>query len=269
MNKTSIMKWIAGVLLLCMLTGCTQEIPEPTTIPTEPTTTQPEDTRTWAERTVQAYADYSGISYDAYPENLLILLEKNPEALGFVLRYPQDHNKTHEIDLSEYADSETVPLFIQWDQRWGYIPYGADMAAITACGPVCLSMVAYHLTGNENMSPDKIIQFALDEGYCVPGNGTAWTLISKGAQKLGLNVKQLPLVKSRICNELNAGNPVICIMGPGIFTTTGHFIVLTGYEDGKFRVNDPNSIVRSSQLWSYEQFQDQVRNLWAISAPAS
>ena len=26
-----------------------------------------------------------------------------------------------------------------------------------------------------------------------------------------------------------------------LITTTGHFIVLTGVEDGKIRVNDPNS----------------------------
>ncbi len=268
MKNKHMLRGIAGALLLCMLAGCAQDIPEPTAAETQPITTEPVvDDRTWAERTVQAYADYSGISYDAYPANMLMLLDKNPEAIGFVLRYPEDHGKTNDIDLSEYADSETVPLFIQWDQRWGYIPYGADVAAVTACGPVCLSMVAYHLTGDEDMSPDKMIQFAIDEGYCVPGNGSAWTLISQGAQKLGLHVKQLPLVEGRIRNELEAGNPVICIMGPGVFTTTGHFIVLTGYENGKFRVNDPNSVIRSSQLWSYSEFQDQVRNLWAISAP--
>jgi len=268
MKNKHILRGIAALLLLCMLTGCGADVPEPTQTETEPTVTEPViDQRTWAERTVQVYAEYSGISADAYPENMLMLLEKNPETIGFVLRYPEDHNKTHEIDLSEFENSESVPLFIQWDQRWGYIPYGADVAAITACGPVCLSMVAYHLTGDENMSPDKMIQFAIDEGYCVPGNGSAWTLISRGAQKLGLNVKQLPLVESRIRKELEQGNPVICIMGPGVFTTTGHFIVLTGYEDGKFRVNDPNSVIRSSRLWSYGEFQDQVRNLWAISAP--
>ena len=267
MKNKRILRVVAGFLLLCMLAGCGKNAPEPTVADTEPVVTDPVDDRTWAERTVQAYADYSGISYDAYPASMLTLLDKNPEALAFVLRYPEAYGKTYEIDLSEYAGSETVPLFIQWDQRWGYIPYGNDVAAVTACGPVSLSMVAYYLTGDENMSPDKIIQFAIDEGYCVPGNGSAWTLISKGAQKLGLNVKQLPLVEGRIRQELQKGNPVICIMGPGIFTTSGHFIVLTGYEDGKFRVNDPNSVVRSSQLWSYSEFQDQVRNLWAISAP--
>jgi hypothetical protein len=126
-------------------------------------------------------------------------------------------------------------------------------------------MVAYYLTGDPNMSPDRIIKFSIEDGHCVPGNGSAWTLISKGAMKLGLNVKELPLVEALVRNELEKGNPVICVMGPGIFTTTGHFIVLTGYENGMYRINDPNSIERSNKLWHFGQFQDQIRNLWALS----
>ncbi len=269
MKKKCISTYIAALLLLCTLLGCTQETPLPTEDETLPAPTEEvvADDRTWAEKTVQAYAEHSGIDYSAYPESMLMLLDKHPETIGFVLRYPEAYGKSHRIDMSQYANSGSVPLFLQWDERWGYIPYGTDVAGVTACGPLCLSMVAFYLTGDENMSPDKMIQFSIDEGHCVPGNGSAWTLISKGAVKLGLNVKELPLVEGRIRKELESGNPVICVMGPGIFTTSGHYIVLTGYEDGKFRVNDPNSLVRSSQLWSYDEIQDQIRNLWAISKP--
>ena len=268
MIRKHILRAIAGVLLLCMLTGCAQDVPAPIEPQAEQSITESVevDDRTWAQRRLHAYADFKGYSYGVYPESLRMLLEKNPETIRFVLEYPEKHGKAYEIDLSEYAGSETVPLFLQWDQRWGYITYGNDVAGITACGPLCLSMVAYYLTGDEDMSPDRIMQFAMDNGYCVPGNGSRWTLISQGAQKLGLNVTELPLVEKRIRNEVLAGNPVVCVMGPGIFTTTGHFIVITGYENGKYRVNDPNSIIRSHELWSFSQIQDQIRNLWAISA---
>lgn len=272
MKNLQLRRGIAALLAACTmagaLTGCGREAPPetvPTQIQTEPTTQPVVDTRTWAERTVAAFADYSGISYTSYPRSMVELLYNNPETRSFVLEYPFERDREHEVDLSEYANSDTVPLFMQWDKRWGYITYGTDVAGITACGPVCLSMVAFHLTGDEAMSPDNMIQFAIDEGYCVPGNGSAWTLISQGAKKLGLNVQELPLVEARIRKQLENGNPVICIMGPGVFTTTGHFIVLTGYEDGKFRVNDPNSRERSQKLWAFEDFQDQIRNLWAIS----
>ena len=54
-------------------------------------------------------------------------------------------------------------------------------------------------------------------------------------------------------------------MGPGDFTTTGHFIVLTEYKNGKIRVNDPNSRKNSEKEWEYDAIKNQIRNLWAIS----
>lgn len=221
-----------------------------------------------AEQTVMAYAKEHGIDYSEYPESLIALLERNPETESFVLQYPLKKDETPSIDLSEYRNSSTVPLFLQWDPRWGYLRYGDDMTAITGCGPVCLSMVAFHLTGDAAHSPDNMIRFTQDNGYYSRGNGSSWTLISQGGVQLGLDVTEIPLVESRIMKNLAAGNPIICVMGPGDFTTTGHYIVMTGCSDGKIQVNDPNSLENSAKLWPYDQIKDQIRNLWFIRNPA-
>lgn len=219
-----------------------------------------------ARKTVRAFAHSNGLSVRDYPDSLIELLERNPETKDFVLSYPLEKDAIHGINLSEYDNSEAVPLFLQWDKRWGYKKYGSDVAGLTACGPVCLSMCAYYLTGDENMSPDKIIDFAIENNYYVKGSGSLWTLISEGGEKLGLEVEELPLDKNTIVRSLENGNPVICVMGKGHFTTTGHFIVLTGVdENGNFTVNDPNSISNSSKSWSYETISGEIKNLWSVS----
>ena len=53
-------------------------------------------------------------------------------------------------------------------------------------------------------------------------------------------------------------------MGPGDFTTTGHFIVLTGYENGKIRVNDPNNRGNSDSRALRDRIQSQIRDLWVF-----
>jgi hypothetical protein len=63
---------------------------------------------------------------------------------------------------------------------------------------------------------------------------------------------------------VEADIPVIIVVGPGDFTTSGHFLVVTGYENGKFRLNDPNSRANSQKLWAYDDIKDQIRNLWSI-----
>ncbi len=219
-----------------------------------------------AEKTVSVFAHSNGLSVGDYPESLVELLERNPETKDFVLSYPLEKDIVHDIDLSEFKDSETVPLFLQWDKRWGYKNYGSDVAGLTACGPVCLSMCAFYLTNDEEMSPDKMIDFAIENDYYVTGSGSLWTLISEGGEKLGFDVEELPLDKNIIVKNLRKGNPVICVMGKGHFTSTGHFIVLTGIDEtGDFVVNDPNSVSNSSRSWSYEIISDEVKNLWSIS----
>lgn len=219
---------------------------------------------TEAQKKILDYAKEHGLSWSDYPESLVQLLERNPETEQFVLEYPTAHTQAFPIDLSEFENADTVPLFLQWDQRWGYIRYGSDVAALTGCGPVCLSMAAYYLTGDSAYSPDKMLRFASENGYYVPGSGSSWTLISEGGVKLGFDVTELPLDENRIIKDLEAGNPVICVMGPGDFTDSGHYIVIVGTSDGKLRINDPNSQANSAKLWEYDAIQGQIRNLWAV-----
>lgn len=203
---------------------------------------------------------------DAYPEDLRVLFAKNKEARKFVLSYFFEKDKEHIIDLSEYANSETVPHFLQWDVRWGFMDYGGECVAVAGCGPVCLSMVGYYLTKDqETFAPDKVVEFALDGGYCIEDVGTAWALMSDGAEELGLTVETLSLDEQNIIDSVENGRPVILIMGPGVFTSIGHFIVVHGYENGKFLINDPNSNIRTEKSWSYSEFSDQILNLWSYS----
>lgn len=217
-----------------------------------------------AELEVRAFAAEAGISARAYPDSLVALLERNPETRDFVLNYPFRQEQT--VDMGEYDRTRGVPLLMQWDQRWGYMEYGSDMVAITGCGPVCLAMAGYYVTGDPQFSPGNMVAFAAENGYYSKGNGSKWTLISEGGPALGLKVKELPLVEKKIAGYLQAGDPIIAVMGPGDFTSSGHYIVLTGYEDGQLRVNDPNSYANSEKLWPFETFADQVRNLWLIQA---
>ena len=218
---------------------------------------------TETELKVKAFAEENGVFFADYPESLITLLERNPETEKFVLEYPL--YRAEDYDLSGYGDADRVPLFLQWDQRWGYEQYGSDMMAITGCGPTCLAMVGYYLTGDEKFDPAAVAKFAEENGYYVEGSGSAWTLISQGGKTLGLDVVELPLDENWMKGALENGNPIILAMGPGDFTSSGHYIVLTGVEDGMFVVNDPNSPERSAKLWSYEEISGQIRNIWAIS----
>ena len=213
---------------------------------------------------IEQYAKKNGYTLDDYPQEMIDLYEKNPETKDFVLEYPMKKDTVQEINLGEYASADEVPLLMQWDQRWGYKEYAGAPMGLSGCGPTCLSMVTIYLTGDTSKNPVWMADFATEHGYAVDGVGSDWSLMSRGGMELGLDVTEIPADRERVENNLSVGNPIIAIMGPGDFTSDGHFIVLTGMEDGKWTVNDPNSRKNSEKDWDPDTVLGQARDLWVF-----
>lgn len=203
-----------------------------------------------------------------YPNSLIELAAYKPETVEFVMNYLEyenvDWSKKEISVVSDYKDNE-IPLFIQWDNRWGYQMYGDDFIAVNGCGPTCLSMVIVGLTGDTSINPKVIADFSYASGYLEGDYGTSWSLMTDGAAEFGINSRDLPLLAGSIRNALKAGRPIIASMKPGHFTRQGHFLVLTGInEDDQVTINDPDSIIRSNELWDLELILNESKNLWVF-----
>lgn len=199
-----------------------------------------------------------------YPKQLQELALKNEEALEFVYDYPTEHVKEHIVDLTVEASMDSVPLFVQWDKRWGYEKYSGNFFAASGCGPTTLSMVVVYLTHNRDASPLAVANYSKEAGYSVDGSGSSWTLISEGCRHYGVKAKTVALDESRMKAELDAGHPIVVNVGPGDFTDTGHFMVITGYDDEGFSINDPNSIEKSGKRWLFKNISSQIRAVWSM-----
>lgn len=199
-----------------------------------------------------------------YPKQLKDLALKNEEALEFVYDYPAEHVKEHTIDLTEEASMDSVPLFVQWDKRWGYEKYSGNFFAASGCGPTTLSMVVVYLTHNREASPIAVAKYSKEAGYSVDGSGSSWTLISEGCRHYGVKAKTVALDESRMKAELDEGHPIVVNVGPGDFTDTGHFMVITGYDDEGFSINDPNSIEKSGKRWLFKNISSRIRAVWSM-----
>ena len=128
-----------------------------------------------------------------YPQSLIDLYERNTEARQFVLDYKTKKDDNAAIDVSADVNAGEIPLFLQWDERWGYRSYGGDFLAVTGCGPTALSMVYVGLTGDTSMNPYEVAKRAEKEGYYVKGSGSEWSMMTGLASELGLSAKELGL----------------------------------------------------------------------------
>lgn len=113
-----------------------------------------------------------------------------------------------------------------------------------------------YLTGT-TVSVNEVADWAGDR-YYVKGQGQSWTLFPDAASHWGCQARQAGSVQEVIA-ALESGCPVIASMGPGHFTSAGHFIVLCGTtSDGYLIVNDPN-------LHNYNHHGDTVPADWVWS----
>ena len=241
----------------------------PAVINTSPVETLPPQqvTDNSPEGIFNAFLEANNLTREDYTERQLTAYNASPEARSFVLSIPLEKDKEHIADISGFDRSRGVPLMMQWDERWGYYEYAYDLGGITGCGPTCLSMVAYYLTGNTEYTPAYMMDFSTRNGCVGEGGGTQWTLFSQAAPKLGLKVQEVILDENAMIKQLNKGNPIVINVGPGDFTTSGHYLVVVSYAEGYFKINDPNSVANSQKKWSYEQLKGQIKNLWAFSMP--
>lgn len=159
-----------------------------------------------------------------------------------------------------------VPSLYQRDPAWAHTTYAGDAFAESGCGPTCLSMVYIALTGRDDHSPSDLGALSEQMGCATP-DGTAWTFMTEGAASLGLSARELPADEPSIRQALLTGSPVICSVGPGDFTSIGHFIVLAGIDgQGRLIIRDPNSPERTGRTWDFTTVLSQSRAIWAYSA---
>lgn len=213
----------------------------------------------------------------SYPDWLIEYFVTHAEAVEWVVNYPEYMAKSADeinntaletVDLKDYYVRRNIPIYYQWNLEWGYASYGNGTIAVEGCGPTCLSMVATGLTGDTSLTPKRVGDMSVASGYYAEEFGTDWVMMTEGAAQLGLRSNQIVNNWSvnSILAELQAGHPIICSMGAGDFTNTGHFVVLTGLsEDGKIILNDPNSKINTRKKWNPQTILDQMEGAWVFS----
>lgn len=149
-----------------------------------------------------------------------------------------------------FSDGATqVVYYNQLDKRYAHKPYGTDDIGTYGCGPTCMAMVVSSLT-NETVDPVEMAHWAYENGYWCSRSGSYHSLIPGAAKAWGLPVQGCGKTEGqRIVDALSQGKLVVAIMLKGHFTSSGHFIVLRGVENGKILVADPANYTRSQQAW--------------------
>lgn len=160
-----------------------------------------------------------------------------------------------------------VVYYNQLDERYASQPYGTDNIGGYGCGPTAMAIVVSSLT-DDMVDPVEMGQWSYENGYWCKSSGSYHALIPAAAEVWGLPVSGCTTSEpQRILDALAEGKLVVAIMSEGHFTTSGHFIVLRGVQDGQIMVADPASYKRSEQLWDLSIILNEASRRAAAGGP--
>lgn len=178
---------------------------------------------------------------------------------------------TPSLDLGDviFTDASTpVTYYNQTDMRWGEVGYSGSTIGVAGCGPSCVAIVASSLTGSA-VTPVDAAAWSEQNGHAAYGNGSYPSLIPEALTHYGLTVERAGTPSAQqLVDALAAGKLVVVLMGPGAFTTSGHYIVLRGVtSDGGVLVADPYTYGFCQREWDIGLILRQAKHGCAAGGP--
>ena len=167
--------------------------------------------------------------------------------------------------------------YLQTDPRWGSLDYSApgEKTTISAsgCGPTAMAMVLA-TWADPSVTPKTECAWALAHGYKAPRQGTYYGYFEPAGARYGLRVTRLNYTSlygkstsayhAQVKDALDRGEMVIACMGPGNWTSSGHYVLVWDIQGDTIYINDPASTLARRTRGSYALFKQQVKYYWII-----
>lgn len=187
---------------------------------------------------------------------------KTDEAITPTLS-PEPTSGTWEVQIGQPMDNK------QGDSKWGKQPYTiigdkSQTIGSSGCGPTSMSDIMASWISHA-ITPVEMCAYAIAHGFRTKNSGTAWGFFSSIATAYGFTgfVQTKSMATARAA--LKAGAMVVASMGPGYWTSAGHFICLWKTDDTYMYACDPASKTRKKQKLA--AFEEQRKQFFVFYRP--
>ncbi|MGM9604993.1 MAG: C39 family peptidase [Faecousia sp.] len=140
-------------------------------------------------------------------------------------------------DIAHQRFPEAI-VYLQQD--YFYFPYGDREIGKNGCGITTFAMLATYMTDTLQTPPMMATRF--DQYFDRATHGTNGNLFIQAPTELGFYLEKVSFDLEEVVQALQNGQMVISRQEPGHFTTSGHYLLIQGYneEDDTFQVRDSN-----------------------------
>lgn len=227
----------------------------------------------WGKLAVLAETDerakYITDNEDMYPQNILELYYYDEDKFDFVYNYPfkKDNYKTMSFTEDELNCSE-IPAIYMKDTRWAY--EDDCIVSTNGCSAVSLTMANLYLNHNSDIDPVKIMQYIYENDYVGTWGGLSAKYAAEVYEHFGFECVEhafdnFDITEEELKSAIDKENVVI-MAGMSGENFGGHVIVIRGYDENGFYINDPANEEKTAAVWSFEDLGSELVRYWELSS---
>lgn len=181
-------------------------------------------------------------------------------------------------EVKEHTQNKQPVIYRQGDKRWKNYYYGvkgskSPTCGAAGCGPTSAAMILATWVDSK-IIPPNMCDYSMEHGYRTANSGTSGGLFKSIAKTYfgddyGNNKYFTTSNIDNVIKTLDAGGLVVACMGPGKFTSSGHYILLWKVsEDGsKIMVNDPASAASNRSYGTINEIKTQRKGFYCFPKP--
>lgn len=139
------------------------------------------------------------------------------------------------------GDTPQLTYISQIDSRWKNYPYTStgnrsQTIGSSGCGVASGAMIIDSIVGNVDVK--DLADCFVNNGYRSANNGTYWSAYRAIADEFNIGYQETSSLDNAV-NLIRNSNYVIASCGNGLFTSSGHYIVIYGIEGDTLKIYDP------------------------------
>lgn len=208
---------------------------------------------------------------ELYPDYWFKMLYSDDEG-DFNLAYNYPFLKDNYQNMSftdEELNCEEVPALYMNDVRWGYEMNGAVKEV--GCAAVAITMANLYLNRNGDVDPVKILQYADEMGYYGFG-GIERKDVPDIIEHFGMTVEEHvfegenseKITEAELKSAADTEGAVLIVAAKGA-TFGSHALIIRGYNENGFYINDPAHSEKTAKQWDFEVFENELVRYWVVT----
>lgn len=217
-------------------------------------------------------AKYIIDNIEEYPDSILKVYYNDEDSIDFVYNYPFHKNDYETMNYTdEELNSETVPALYMFDSRWGYETIGGQYIKSEGCAVVSLTMAHLAVFHTAEANPVTVSRLAEENGCIAALGGVRSRDTARLAELMGFAVTEHnyeeggELSEEELRAALDTPGKVVLAAMDGE-TFGGHALIIRGYGEDGYYINDPAGMENTEKVWQYDVFKNEMIAYYELSA---